>query len=240
LSLEDVRRRVIQAGASQDWAAVLRWESLIDELGAGQDQGKIFDVHQTFAWAYGAAKKWGTAGLMRERCAEFCAASKMFSEQVDFLNRAGTASTRAGDYKNALFLHERARDVSKDQGFLSMEFASCSELGHALWQAGRYSDGVDQHRRALKVARSVDDSHDRASLERVALRRLAEALPRNGEHLVEAEALINLLREGGGDNADCRLWEKYFIGILHFARKKIESAAEAFQAVVDIAEKIQH
>ena len=206
MSLEDIRRRVVQAGLSDDWGEVLRWESRIDELAAGHDQGIIFEVLQTFACAFSYAQKDNSEGMMWVRCAEACGAMKLFSRQVDTLARAGDSFRFGENQKNAALWYESARDASAEHGFVSKESESCTKLGEAFTETGRRSEGVEQDRRAWAVAQSVGDndaSHDRASLERAALRRLVVALCTE-EHLEEAESLFTRLRDGG-DNADCRL-----------------------------------
>ena len=238
LSLEAIRRRVCDAQSSEDWDAILRWESRIEELVAGHDHWTILDVLQAFAIAYETRKQLDKAGLMWVRCAEALGALKHFSGQVEMLRRAGETFMSAGDYKNACVWLENARDVSKEQGFVSMESRMCSQLGEAYSQAGGYSEELQQYRRAWAVAKSIgedDASHDRASLERAALRSLVKALCSTGEH-VEAEALFTRLREGGDSSADCRLKNHNLRGMMHSCHGNYEAAAEAFQAAVDVAE----
>jgi hypothetical protein len=163
---------------------------------------------------------------------------KLSSAQVETLTNAGDSFMSGGDYKNAALWHESARDICKEHGFVSMESKSCTKLGQAFTQTGRKSEGVEQHRRAWAVAQSVGEnvaSHDRASLERGGLRRLVEALCRH-EQLEEAEALFTRLREGGGNNADCRLWNHFLRGMIQLDTN-CEDASFSFQAAVDIASK---
>mmetsp|Transcript_56249 Transcript_56249/g.134279 ORF Transcript_56249/g.134279 Transcript_56249/m.134279 type:complete len:456 (+) Transcript_56249:672-2039(+) len=144
------------------------------------------------------------------------------------------------DWKNAALWFENARDVSKEQGFVTMECNLCSMLGSAIWQTVRCSEAVEPHRRALRVAQSVredDASHDRASLERMALRGLVEVLCQRDGHLEEAEALVTRLRERGGNTADCQLWNHYLRGMVEMQRQNFQAAAEAFRAAVAVAEK---
>jgi len=191
---------VVQSARSHDFDEVLRWQSRIDELAAGHDHMTILAVLEAFARAFSHAKQWDKAGLMWVRCAEVCGASKRFSMQVEVLNTAGDSFMFGDDQKNAALWYESAGDICKEQGFVSMESKSCTKLGEAFTQTGRTSEGVEQHRRAWAVAQSVGEngaSHDRASLERAALRRLVGALCWD-EHLEEAEAMFTRLREGGG------------------------------------------
>jgi len=237
LSLEDIRRRVVQSALSGDFDEVLRWQNQIDELAAGHDHKTILEVLEAFARAFSHAKKWNRAGMMWVRCAEACSAMKLFSRQVEVLNTAGDIFMSVGDCKSAALWHESARDVCKEQGFVSMESKSCTKLGEAFTLAGSTSEGVAQHRRAWAVAQSVgenDASHDRASLERAALRRLVGALC-SVEHFEEAEAMCTRLREGGGNNADCRLWDHYLRGMIQAANQNFEDASLSFQAAVDVA-----
>jgi len=127
LSLEDIRRRVVQAGLSDDFDEVLRWQSRIDELAAGHDHRTICEVPQAFARAFFHAEKWNSAGMMWVRCAEACGAMKLFSEQVETLAKAGGSFENGRDYNNAALWYESARDVSAEHGFVSME--SKSEVG---------------------------------------------------------------------------------------------------------------
>ena len=189
---------MFDAGASQNWDAVLRWELRMDELVAGQDQKTIFEVLQVFACAFSHTKKFDKAGLMWVRCAEACGALKLFSLHVGMLERAGTSFLAGGDSKNAALWFESARDVSRENEFVSMESKFCTKLGGAFTEVGRISEGVEQHRRAWAVAQRVQDgiSHGRASLERTALRFLVMSLCEDGQ-LEEAGTLFTRLREGG-------------------------------------------
>jgi tetratricopeptide (TPR) repeat protein len=231
---------VVQSGRSDDFDEVLQWQSRIDELAAGHDQGIIYEVLRAFGCAFCLAKKWNSAGMMWVRCAEACGAMKRFSMQVDFLATAGDSFKSGGDWKSAALWYESARDVSAEHGFISMESKSCTKLGTAFEQTGRGGEGVEQHRRAWAVAQSVgenDASHDRASLERVALRRLVKALCGMGGHLEEAEALFTHLREGGSNNADCRLWNHFLRGLFQMFDDNFEDASLSFEAAVDVASK---
>jgi len=228
---------VVQSALSRDFDEILRWQSRIDELAAGHDQSTILAVLEAFARAFSHAKKWDSAGMMWVRCAEICGASKQFSMQVKVLNMAGDCFMFGEDQKNAALWYESARDVSVEHGFVSMESKSCTKLGDALTQTWRTSEGVEQHRRAWAVAQSVrqnDTSHDRASLERAALRRLVGALCWDG-HLQEAESLLTRLRERGGNNANCRIWNQYLRGMIHLLTQNFEDASLSFQAAIDVA-----
>ena len=236
LSLEDIRRRVVQAGVSEDWEAVLRWDSRTDELVAGQDQETIVDVLEAFACAYYTREKFNQAGVMNVRCAEACGALKRFSRQAEVLCRAGDSFISGGDWSKAALWYENARDVSKEHGFVSMEFEMCLQLGCAFSQTGRTSEGVEQHRRAWAVAQSVEDgtSQGGASLERTALRFLVDSLCLDGQ-LEEADTLFTRLREGGDNTADCQLWNHYLRGVLQYNVRDLSAAAKAFQAALDVA-----
>ena len=248
LTLEDIRGRVMEGSVLQDRTEVLRWEGRIDELVAGQDQRTVFEILQTFGHACRDAKKFDKAGVLFVRCAEVCGAAERFNQQVLTLTNAGKSFIAGGDYKKAAVWLELARDVSKEQGFESLESDLCSRLGQVLVCAGRCDEGVEQHRRAWALAQSVteedDASHDRARLQRASLRFLVEALCQHGE-LEEADVLFNRLRERWDINADCRLWNHYLRGMVltseSFGRDSSSSdfpaAAEAFQAAADIAEK---
>ncbi|KAJ1464688.1 hypothetical protein T484DRAFT_1868176, partial [Baffinella frigidus] len=241
LSLDAIRRRVADAAASGDWSEVLRWEGRLEELAAvGQDPETVAFVLQAFARAYNDTAKWDKAGLLWVRCAEVCGALKLFSIQVDILTNAGKCFVLGMDWKNAALWFENARDVSKEQGFVTRECELCSTLGGVFSNVGRHSEAVEQHRRAFRVAQSVgedDASHDRASLERMALRFLVEVLCQRDGHLEEAEALVTRLRERGGNTADCQLWNHYLRGVVQMQRQNFQAAAEAFRAAVAVAEK---
>ena len=242
LSLEDIRRRVLDAGLSENWDAVLRWELRMDELVAGQDQETVLRVLPAFACAFSETKKFEKAGMTAGRCAEACASMlhieplKRFSLHVEMLDFAGTSFLQGGDSKNAALWFESARDVSKEHGFVSMESKSCIKLGDAFRRTGRLSEGVEEYRRAWAVAQSVEDdtSHGRASLERTALRYLVESLV-GDEQLEEADTLLARLREGGDNTADCQLWNHYLRGILQYSMGSFPAAAKAFQAALDVA-----
>ena len=239
LPLENIRRRVLDSGMSEDWGTVLRWESQIDELVAGQDQMTIFAVLQSFASAYREAEHRGKSAPLWVRCAEACGALKIFSQQVVSLRRAGTCFMAGGDCKSAALWFESGRDISAEQEFVSMESDMCSCLGDAFQQAGRYIEGLEQHRRALAVAQSVGENdvlYDRTSLERAALRFLVQALCVDGQ-LEEADTLLTRLREEGDNTADCRLWDHFLGGIFHNFKGNFQEAAEAFQAAVDVVEE---
>ena len=238
MSLEDIRRRVLDAFASHNWDEVLRWESRLEDLVAGQEQGTIRAVLFAFAFAYECTEKWDRAGHLWVRCAEVCGALELLSKHLECVSRAGDCFMKCMDFKNAAFWYERARDVSKEHGFVSRESKMCMGLGHVFSKAGRHSEGVEQQRRALAVAQSVgenDASYDRASLERTALRYLVPALCRMDEHFEEAEALFTRLCEGGGTTADCRLWNHFLRGGIQMCKRNFLDATEAFQAAVNVA-----
>ena len=230
---------MIRAYLADDFDEVLQWQSRIDELAAGHDQKAISHVLWVFARAFSHAKEWNSAGMMWVRCAEAYGAMKHFSDQVDTLTRAGDSFMSGGAHKDAALWYESARDICKEQGFVFMELESCTNLGCAFTQTGRTSEGVEQHRRAWAVAQSVgenDVSHDRASLERAALRTLVHTLCMD-ENFVEAEAIFTRLREGGGNTADCRLWNHYLRGLIQIDKIFFEDASLSFQAAVDVASK---
>ena len=240
MSLEDIRGRVRDAAASSDWDGILRWEERIDELVAGQDQRTTVEILQMFARAYGQRQKFDRAGLTYGRAAEVYGESKLLSEQVHFLTRAGESFTAAGNSKNAVLWFESTRDVSAELGCVSLESRTCSRLGQAFTGVGRWNQAAEQHRRAVRVAQSVgqnDAFHDRASVERAALRGLVEVLCMEAGHEEEAEALLVRLREVGDTSAECRLWNNYLRGVFHFFNHNFQAAAEAFRAAVVVAGK---
>ena len=240
MSLDAIRWRVCDAACRDKFDEVLRWKGRIEELVKGQDQKIIYVLLKSFALGFERTEKFDKARLLWERCAESCGASKRFSEQVQALTAVAECYVQEDDFKKAAVWLENARDVSKEHGFVSMESKSCSRLADFFLVAGRISDGVEQHRRAFRVAKRVgknDASHDRASLEQRALRGLVEALCQRDGHLEEAEALFTRLREGGDNTADCRLWNHYLRGIFHAVGQNGEAAADAFRAAVAVAEK---
>ena len=81
---------VVQAAHSDDFDEVLRWQSRIDELAAGHDQGTIFLVLQAFARAFSHAQKWDSAGMMWVRCASGTAVAKP--------DRRACGGTQPGDH----------------------------------------------------------------------------------------------------------------------------------------------
>jgi tetratricopeptide (TPR) repeat protein len=224
---------------SGDWDEVLRWDSRIDELVAGQVDGAIFNHLHAFGCAYEEREKWDKAGPLLVRCAEACEALKMFSQQVDMLRRAGEDFVLAGETKNSCLWYESARDVCKQQGFVSMESKMCSRLGGSFIKAGRFPDGVEQHRRAFQVAYSLrvnDASHAFTSLERTASRGLVEALCLNGQ-LEDAATLFNLLREEGDNSADSNLFTHYLRGMIQLANHNIPGAALSYQSALGVAQQ---
>jgi len=238
LSLEDIRSRVESAVLSTDWDAVLRWESRIDELVAGQDQRTIYKVLQAFGFAYRSRNMFDKSGPMYVRCAEACGALNLFSNQMDMLGAAGEAFMEDGDFHNAALWYENARDVSKEHGFVPMESRYCSWLGHAFKKEGRYPDALEQYRRAWAVAQSVGEnaaSRDRAPLERHALGCLVEMLC-SIDDVEEAAALFIRFRKGGDNSAACRLWNSFLRGLFHVCKRNFSDASLSFQAAVDVAE----
>ena len=106
MSLEDIRRRVVQSALSDDFDEILRWQSWIDELAVGHGHETIFDVLRAFARAFVHTKQRDKAGLMWVRCAEVCGASKRFSMQVQILDKAADCFMLDGDCKHAALWYE--------------------------------------------------------------------------------------------------------------------------------------
>ena len=185
------------------------------------------------------------------RIAEAFEVAGYVEEQVRAMIEAGASFDRAGEFSTCIPWYERGRDVSAQHGFVLLECEVCSALGRVfnnlLGIIGGRGGAEEQWRRGLAGVERVlqDASHaehtrrDRASrqdprvLQRVLLRDLVYAA--RADRVEEAEDMFRRLREEGGNNAECLLWNKVLRGKLHACRSNHREAADAYQSALDFA-----
>ena len=150
MPLNEIRNWIGDADVSEDWAGVLRWDSRIDELVA-QDPATSLDVLATFADAYFHACKFDKAGLAFERVAEASGALQYCILEDEALSQAAISYMKAGEWKIAEGLFERARDSFQAQEFVLQQSKVCRWLGKLLKADGRSHEGLEENRRAYRV-----------------------------------------------------------------------------------------
>ena len=250
LSLAEIRKRVLAAHASEDYAEALRWDSRVEELLVGQNNATTMRLLAAFTSAYHGADQLDKASSMLGRQTEAFEVAGLFDSQVQAMHMAAQSFSFAGHYTACLLWLERARDISTQHGFKLVECNICADIGKMLNAAGRPTEGEEQLRRAaagvkrlLKDASqsqlrklSITGIHDPRFLKTVIRRDLVESMASVGR-FDEAESLALRLREEGREKADCLLYNHVLRGALHGYRGNFTAAAEAYQAAVEFAGK---
>jgi len=200
VTLDEVWKRVDDAGEGKDWRGMLKWEGRLEQLLEGRSDDARVAILYNFKWAHAVA--WHATGStdhalavvrLKDRRIELLGNMERFRDQGEAMCGAADHLSFAGKVQEAAEYFQRARDVGAAHGFFSVECKACLGLGKLAMIESRHEEGVELLRNAL-AASSLRENENDTAMELYVLRHLTDALFQT--HAIdEVEPLVLRFRE---------------------------------------------